>query len=109
MTFADNIKRICKERGTSLTAVVKQIKNGQSSFTTAINHKGSIPNQRELLELAEILDCSVMDFFADEDDLISTDPSNDDDEKDILRIYRSLSRRDQHEFMTVVYDFENRG
>lgn len=69
MTFAENINRICAERGTNLTAVIKQIKNGQSSYTTAINRKGSIPNQEELLALAEILQCSVMDFFADEEDL----------------------------------------
>ena len=45
MTFAENINRICAERGTNLTAVIKQIKNGQSSYTTAINKRGSIPNQ----------------------------------------------------------------
>ena len=49
MTFAENINRICAERGTNLTAVIKQIKNGQSSYTTAINKRGSIPNQEELL------------------------------------------------------------
>ena len=69
MTFAENINRICAERGTNLTAVIKQIKNGQSSYTTAINKRGSIPNQEELLALAKILQCSVMDFFADEEDL----------------------------------------
>ena len=37
MTFAENINRICAERGTNLTAVIKQIKNGQSSYTTAPN------------------------------------------------------------------------
>lgn len=107
LTFADNINRICKEKGTSLTAVVKRIKNGQSSYTTAINHRGSIPKQKELLELAKILDCSVSDFFSDEDDILAS-RVRDEEERDIISIYRSLSRRDQHEFMTIVYDFESR-
>lgn len=113
MTFAENINRICAKRGTTLTAVIKRIKNGQSAYTTAINKKGSIPNQEELLKLAEILECSVMDFFADEEDFAKENlapqvfPQNED-EQDILNIYRSLSRRAKHEFMSMVYEFENR-
>lgn len=109
MTFAENINRICAKKGTNLTAVIKQIKNGQSAYTTAINKKGSIPNQEALLKLAEILECSVMDFFADEENLIEKEiVPNNEDEKDILRIYRSLHRRAKHEFMAMVYEFENR-
>lgn len=106
MTFAENINRICAERGTNLTAVIKQIKNGQSSYTTAINKRGSIPNQEELLALAKILQCSVMDFFADEEDLCCEKavPENEDEE-DILKVYRALPRRAKHEFMAMVYEF----
>lgn len=50
MTFSENIKRICAERGTNLTAVIKKVK-GSSSFVTAIN-KGSLPKETELVELA---------------------------------------------------------
>ncbi len=106
MTFADNIKRICAERGTNLTTVIKKVK-GSSSFVTAIN-KGSLPKESELIELAHELNCSVMDFFADEEDLIGEAIPANEDEEDILRIYRSLPRRDKHEFMTAVYEFENR-
>lgn len=106
MTFAENIKRICLERGTNLTAVVKRIK-GSSSFVTAIN-KGALPKETEMVEMAKILNCSVMDFFSDEEDLaLRAEPQNED-EQDILKAYRSLSRRAKHEFMTMVYDFENR-
>lgn len=108
MTFAENINRICAERGTNLTTVIKQIKNGQSSYTTAINRKGSIPNQEELLALAEILQCSVMDFFADEEDLGTRATPENEDEEDILKVYRSLPRRAKHEFMAMVYDFGDR-
>lgn len=106
MTFADNIKRICAERGTNLTAIVKQVK-GSSSFTTQIN-KGSLPKESEMLEMAKLLGCSVMDFFADEEDLALQATPQNEDEADILRIYRSLSRRAKHEFMSMTYEFENR-
>lgn len=102
MSFRENINRICIQRGTNLTAVVKQVK-GSSSFTSAIN-KGSLPKEDEMVEMAKILHCSVLDFFMDEEDLA---PQNED-EKDILRVYRSLSRRTKHEFMAMVYEFENR-
>ncbi len=105
MSFKDNFKRICAENGTNMTTVVKQVK-GSSAFTTAINN-GSLPKEGELLEFAKILHCSVKDFFADEDNNEITAPDNED-EIDILMIYRSLSRRNRHEFMTMVYEFENR-
>ena len=33
----------------------------------------------------------------------------DEDLEDILRIYSKLSRRDKHDFMSMVYEFEKRG
>ena len=106
MTFKENINRICAERGTNLTAVITKVK-GSSSMTTAINKKGSIPKETDLIALAKELDCSVMDFFADEEDIPPVKP-RDEDEEDILRIYRGLSRRAKHEIMSMVYEFENR-
>ena len=56
MTFKENINRICAERGTNLTAVITKVK-GSSSMTTAINKKGSIPKETDLIALAKELDC----------------------------------------------------
>lgn len=106
MAFADNIKRICAEQGTNLTAIVKEVK-GSSSFTSAIN-KGSLPKETEMVEMAKLLHCSVIDFFMDEEDLAPQAQPQNEDEEDILRVYRSLSRRAKHEFMSMVYNFENR-
>lgn len=106
MSFRENINRICIQRGTNLTAVVKQVK-GSSSFTSAIN-KGSLPKEDEMVEMAKILHCSVLDFFMDEEDLAPQNEPQNEDEKDILRVYRSLSRRTKHEFVAMVYEFENR-
>ena len=105
MTFAENPNRLCRERGTSLTAIVKQVK-GSSSFTTVIN-KGSLPKEDEMIKMAELLHCLVADFFMDDKPALSHIEPQDEDEEDILRIYRSLSRRAKHEFMTMIYRFES--
>lgn len=110
MDFASNLKRICTERGTSPTALLKSM--GVSSSKVAMWNSGSLPKQEMLIRLAKELNCSVMDFFADEEIVHTTSPvatePEDDDESDILRIYRSLTRRTKHEFMTQVYEFEKR-
>lgn len=54
MTFAENINRICAEKGTNLTAIVKAVK-GSSSFATAINTKGSLPKESEELQDTSVL------------------------------------------------------
>lgn len=109
MTFEENLKRICKDRGTTPTAIMKKKKWGLSTSKVSAWYKGSLPKQEVLIRLAEELNCSVMDFFADEEDLIEKEiVPNNEDEKDILRIYRSLPRRAKHEFMAMVYEYENR-
>lgn len=114
MNFADNLKRICTERGTSPTALLKSMDVATSKV--AMWNSGSLPKQEMLIRLAKELDCSVMDFFADDADLAAqninktnadVEPKNED-ESDILRIFRSLSRRAKHEFMSMVYEFETR-
>lgn len=65
MTFGDNLKRICKERGTSPTAIMK--KWGLSTSKVSAWYEGSLPKQEMLLRLATELNCSVMDFFADDE------------------------------------------
>ena len=108
MKFADNINRICAQKGTNLTTLVKEVK-GSASFTTAIN-RGSLPKESEMLQMAQILECSVMDFFADEDefsDSVLPQPLSDD-ELDIIRFYRILSLKEQHIFMARMYDYETK-
>lgn len=102
MTFADNINRICKERGTKLTPVITAL--GYSSSKASAINNGSIPKEEDLIKLAEYLDCSVADFFYDGK---KTENGLSDDEKDIVRIFRTLSRREKHEFMITAYRFES--
>lgn len=115
MNFKSNLNQICKERGTTLTAICREL-GISSSKVTAIN-KGSIPSEQMMLDFAKILNCSVMDFFKDEGESCvkkESHPYNrtsflndvDEDELDIIRIYRTLSRKNKHEFMTMVYNYE---
>lgn len=64
MDFGENFKRICKERNTSPSAVVKKL--GYSTSKVTAWYHGSLPKQDVLVQLAKELDCDVMDFFQDE-------------------------------------------
>lgn len=78
----------------------------------------SMPTAIKLDILANYLDCSV-DYLLGRTDNISVyepftsqsevlQPILNEDEQDILRIYRSLTRRDKHEFMTMIYNYETK-
>ena len=111
MDFATNFKRICKERGTTPTAVCKQLNLSTSkanAWTT-----GSLPKEPMLLLLAKTLNCTVMDFFADDEstptprqDISNVEFALDDDERDIIRLFRMLDRKEKHEFMAKAYAYE---
>ena len=110
MDFYTNFKRICTEKGTSPTRVCKEL--GYSTSKVNLWHNGSLPKQDVIATLAEHLQCSVTDFF---DNGVETTPTDDalytlldEDEKDLIRIFRSLSRRDRHAFMAVAYGYENK-
>lgn len=105
MDFATNFNRICKERGTTPTRVVLEL--GLSSNKVNRWNSGSIPKGDVMVKLAEKLNCRVMDFFADEGDSIhNADAVLDEDEKDIIRLFRLLDRKQRHEFMSKAYAFE---
>jgi len=106
MDFATNFKRICTEKGTNPTAVCKEL--GVSTSKVNLWNNGSLPKQEMLVKLARHLGCSVMDFFADEEDIANAVKPENDDESDILRVFRMLDRRTKHEFMSMVYEYENR-
>ena len=97
MTFKDNINRLCKLHGTNLTNLIKEC-GFSSSKATAIN-KGQIPTEEQLLALAKALNCSVMYFFADEEDFIA----KDDDEQILIEGYRSLPKSQQLRLLAYYY------
>lgn len=105
MNFAENFKRICEEKGTSPTRVCLDL--GLSSSKVNLWNKGGIPKGDVMVKLAQKLECSVMDFFADEDEVLNrAEYVLDDDEKDIIRLFRTLDRKERHEFMSKAYTYE---
>ena len=114
MDFATNLRRICQEKNTSPTAVCLSL--GLSSSKVNLWNNGSLPKPDVLVKLAQALDCTVMEFFADDEDIekmrkairseMKTEFSLDDDEQDVIRLFRLLSRKQKHEFMTKAYQFE---
>lgn len=105
--FGKNLKRICNAQGVSPTKVVVEL--GFSNSKVANWNKGSLPKAEMLVLLAERLNCSVMDFFKTEEEWNEAPQTDlDEDEKDIIRVFRSLSRRAKHEFMSSVYELEKR-
>lgn len=104
MDFATNFKRICQEQNTTPTRVCIEL--GLSTNKVSLWNKGGIPKGDVLVRLAQHLGCTVMDFFADEIDLQKVEFALDEDEKDIIRLFRMLDRKQKHEFMAKAYAYE---
>lgn len=103
MSFAKNFNRICSEKGITPTALLKNMKISTSKVTMWNN--GSLPKEDMLIALSKELGCSVIDFFLDDNELERSVLLNED-ERDIIRIYKMLSRKTKHEFMASAYNFE---
>lgn len=102
MKFADNLKHLCKLKNTTPTGLCREL--GLSISKVSAWYNGALPKEKVMSQLAEKLNCSVADFFADDNSEMAE--ATNDDEHDILRIYRALSRKEKHEFMAMTYRFE---
>lgn len=119
--FYENFERICKQSGVSPSAAGLAI--GVSKSTpSAWKKNGTIPKEDELKALAEHLNCSVADFFADGthmrfgtseesaiDNLYATageDIELDENEEELLRIYSECSIKQRNKLMMLVFKFE---
>ena len=83
---------------------------GVSTNKVTMWGKGSLPKQDMLIRLAHELHCIVMDFFQDcDEDIEIHSPTYfvlDEDERDIINIYRLMPRKEKHEFMAYAYSLE---
>jgi transcriptional regulator with XRE-family HTH domain len=104
--FATNFKRICTEKGTSPTRVCKEL--GLSTNKVNLWNNGGIPKTDVLIKIAKHLECSAMAFFADETDIQKMEFALDDDEIDIITLFRKLDRKEKHEFMAKIYWYEEK-
>lgn len=110
MDFSDNFNHICRERGTTPTALLKEM--GVSTNKVTMWNNGSLPKQEMLVKLAHRLNCSVMDFFQDtEEDFQIHDSSYillDEDEREVIRMFRELTLKEKHKFMAQAYLYEEK-
>lgn len=108
MDFYENFNRICNERGITPTALLKKM--GVSTNKVTMWGNGSLPKQDMLIRLAHELHCVVMDFFQEGDEDIEIHSSTyfvlDEDEQDIIKIYRLMPRKEKHELMAYAYSLE---
>lgn len=132
--FFDNFSRLCKERGTSPTAVGQMV-GVQKNTVSYWKKNGTLPKQEQLEEMAKILNCSVADFFSEPSgfhgavanvrnrvengtigDVITNvgttsiaDPMGEmsDDERELLSLYRKLSAIDRAKLMVTADEMAN--
>ncbi len=133
MTKYEIIKKICESKGTSITAVAT--KAGLSTALPPAWKNGRDIRYDQLAKLAKALDIPLENFMfmivngeVVEPELADTvisiseqgttnkpmidflkaqySQATNADEAEILNFYRSLSRKDQHRFMVMVYDFK---
>ena len=98
--FAKNVNSMCKNRGTNLSAMCREL--GWSPSRITLINNGTLPKFDDMLKICKYLDCSLLELWMDIDDIVITD----EDEKEIITVFRSLDRRTKHEFMTQLYKLE---
>ena len=95
--FFDQLKKICSERGTSPTAVVKSV--GLSSGKVTAWKNGSIPKMNIIQLLADRLEVPVAYFFGS--DIPQPLP---EDEDELLSIYRRLGKSGQRQLIGKAHE-----
>lgn len=97
--FFDQFRKICIERNTTPTAVVKKI--GLSSSKVTAWKNGTIPKMNIVQQLAQELSVPVSSFFETETQPIA---QLDPDEEELLETYRQLVRSGKRQLMGKAYE-----
>lgn len=90
--FYDRLRALCKEKGTSLSAVLKEL--GLSTGSTGSWKRGQLPKGDILASLAEYLDTSIDYIIFGE---YKTDLT--DDEKKLVELYRTTPERAKYKVL----------
>lgn len=129
--FYENVKELCRERQTNITQVAKDI--GMSTAAPASWKKGSIPKGETLQKIADYFSVSVDYLLRDESTLpnVSNNISNsaviqgnttgnvnisngipisesmNEQEQELLRIFRGLTFRSKTKLMSLAFQVED--
>lgn len=90
--FYDRLRAICKEKGTTLSAVLKEL--GLSTGSTGSWKKGQLPKGDVLVKISEYLDVSIDYIVLGE---YKTDMT--DEEKHLLELYRMTPDRAKYKLI----------
>ena len=98
--FYDNLRRICEERKTTVSAACRAI--GKSpNRGTGWKQSSTLPTQEEMQGMADYLGCTVADFFSDEP-WAGEGPSTSHGEEQLLWYYRACSTEQKRELLEAV-------
>lgn len=101
--FASNLNRYMKERGVTQADIVVEL--GVTSSTASDWSKGKkYPRVDAMQKLANLLSVKVSDLTGDQKDMMGE--LVDEDEKELISIFRKLRRREKHELMAKAYELE---
>lgn len=87
----DKIKAVCEKYGYTVTGATKLA--GLSSSLPSNWKKGRLPRIDQLEKLATVLNCDLDEFMKTEDPIEVDIDSLSEDELDIIKYFRRLSRR----------------
>lgn len=105
--FGNNLKRLCIIKKTSPSKLCKSL--GLSTSKVNAWYRGSVPKISIMQMMADELGCQIKDFFVDDEtEMLLPNQETSEDIEEMLRIYNELSRREKHEFMSMVYSFETK-
>ncbi len=93
--FYDNLNKLCKEQGTSVTAIIKDI--GLNPTSGTYWKKGSFPSGDILIKLSERLNASIDYLLTGKEK--SAKSSLTEMEIEALAIFKKLTTKDQLKFI----------
>lgn len=119
MDFYDNLSYQCIKHSTSPSALLRSM-GKSASRASEWKRNGNVPSVETVAELAKALGCKATDLVDRESlseveyhvvellDREAEPPAEelDDNERELLRVYRSLTKRQAAELMAAVYAYE---
>lgn len=105
--FAANLNKLMNARGLEQIDIVRRLNTTASTVSDWVNGK-KYPRVDTMQEIANFLGVRISDLTSE--DAETNDMSYlDEDERELIAIFRRLNRREKHEMMSEAYRFERRG
>ena len=103
----NKIKELRESHNILQSELARVLKVNQGSISNWENHKSS-PNEKNLIDIANFFNVSV-DYILGlnfDSDHFNFNPDLNDDEKELLFIYRNISAKDKRAVLSVIRTYE---